>query len=171
MCFTTTEIESYIRPGCIILTMYLHLEKSTWDEVCFCSDARLLTQCHVQQFLIFLITIDIHSSVVIWDPICEGYLMSPSTLSGKQDGYIQGCGIVWHLCTMVCSLSLCVCVCVWNLYIHACVYMCTRTRAHTYIYTCMYIWIKYIQFDFFFVFFCHYVFQTDSGHALFISHQ
>lgn len=30
-----TDIESYIRPGCIILTIYLRLEKSTWEEVCF----------------------------------------------------------------------------------------------------------------------------------------
>ncbi|KAK9934121.1 hypothetical protein M0R45_021277 [Rubus argutus] len=29
-----TEIESYIRPGCIILTVYLRLEKSTWEELC-----------------------------------------------------------------------------------------------------------------------------------------
>ncbi|XP_047169773.1 squamosa promoter-binding-like protein 1 isoform X2 [Vigna umbellata] len=29
-----TEIESYIRPGCIILTIYLCLEKSAWEELC-----------------------------------------------------------------------------------------------------------------------------------------
>ncbi|KAJ7955317.1 putative Squamosa promoter-binding protein [Quillaja saponaria] len=29
-----TDIESYIRPGCIILTIYLHLKKSTWEELC-----------------------------------------------------------------------------------------------------------------------------------------
>ncbi|XP_028783232.1 squamosa promoter-binding-like protein 12 [Neltuma alba] len=29
-----TEIESYIRPGCIILTVYLCLEKSAWEELC-----------------------------------------------------------------------------------------------------------------------------------------
>ncbi|KAB2599223.1 squamosa promoter-binding-like protein 1 [Pyrus ussuriensis x Pyrus communis] len=29
-----TNIESYIRPGCIILTIYLRLEKSTWEEFC-----------------------------------------------------------------------------------------------------------------------------------------
>ncbi|KAK7388067.1 hypothetical protein VNO78_22871 [Psophocarpus tetragonolobus] len=28
-----TEIESYIRPGCIILTIYLRLEKSAWKEL------------------------------------------------------------------------------------------------------------------------------------------
>ncbi|XP_028110698.1 squamosa promoter-binding-like protein 1 isoform X1 [Camellia sinensis] len=28
-----TEIESYIRPGCIILTIYLRLGKSTWEEL------------------------------------------------------------------------------------------------------------------------------------------
>lgn len=28
-----TDIESYIRPGCIILTVYLRLEKSMWEEV------------------------------------------------------------------------------------------------------------------------------------------
>ncbi|XP_059632030.1 squamosa promoter-binding-like protein 1 isoform X2 [Cornus florida] len=29
-----TEIESYIRPGCIILTIYLHLKKSAWEQLC-----------------------------------------------------------------------------------------------------------------------------------------
>ncbi|KAL9364918.1 hypothetical protein Peur_042791 [Populus x canadensis] len=29
-----TDIESYIRPGCIVLTIYLCLEKSKWEEVC-----------------------------------------------------------------------------------------------------------------------------------------
>lgn len=29
-----TDIESYIRPGCIILTIYLRLEKCTWEELC-----------------------------------------------------------------------------------------------------------------------------------------
>lgn len=28
-----TDIESYIRPGCIILTIYLRLSKSTWEEL------------------------------------------------------------------------------------------------------------------------------------------
>lgn len=31
---TPTEIESFIRPGCIILTIYLRLGKSTWEELC-----------------------------------------------------------------------------------------------------------------------------------------
>ncbi|CAL0304865.1 unnamed protein product [Lupinus luteus] len=29
------EIESYIRPGCIILTVYLRLENSAWEELCY----------------------------------------------------------------------------------------------------------------------------------------
>lgn len=29
-----TDIESYIRPGCIVLTIYLRLGKPTWEEVC-----------------------------------------------------------------------------------------------------------------------------------------
>ncbi|XP_010276543.1 PREDICTED: squamosa promoter-binding-like protein 1 [Nelumbo nucifera] len=29
-----TDMESYIRPGCIILTVYLRLQDSTWDEIC-----------------------------------------------------------------------------------------------------------------------------------------
>ncbi|PSR85250.1 Squamosa promoter-binding-like protein [Actinidia chinensis var. chinensis] len=29
-----SDIESYIRPGCIILTIYLRLGKSTWEELC-----------------------------------------------------------------------------------------------------------------------------------------
>ncbi|KAJ4956992.1 hypothetical protein NE237_013775 [Protea cynaroides] len=29
-----TDIESYIRPGCIILTIYLHMAESTWEEIC-----------------------------------------------------------------------------------------------------------------------------------------
>ncbi|KAK1390315.1 squamosa promoter-binding-like protein 1 [Heracleum sosnowskyi] len=31
---TPTEMESYIRPGCIMLTVYLRMEKSTWKELC-----------------------------------------------------------------------------------------------------------------------------------------
>lgn len=30
---TPTDIESYIRPGCIILTVYLRMEKSSWEKV------------------------------------------------------------------------------------------------------------------------------------------
>ncbi|KAL6339755.1 hypothetical protein AAG906_034841 [Vitis piasezkii] len=29
-----TDIESYIRPGCIVLTIYLRLPESTWEELC-----------------------------------------------------------------------------------------------------------------------------------------
>ncbi|XP_021606651.1 squamosa promoter-binding-like protein 1 isoform X3 [Manihot esculenta] len=29
-----TDIESYIRPGCIILTLYLRLSRSQWEEIC-----------------------------------------------------------------------------------------------------------------------------------------
>lgn len=32
-----TDIESYIRPGCIVLTIYLRLPESTWEEVIFFS--------------------------------------------------------------------------------------------------------------------------------------
>ncbi|KAI4344714.1 hypothetical protein L6164_011908 [Bauhinia variegata] len=38
-----TEIESYIRPGCIILTIYLRLEKSEWEELCCNLGPRLKT--------------------------------------------------------------------------------------------------------------------------------
>ncbi|KAK1380414.1 squamosa promoter-binding-like protein 1 [Heracleum sosnowskyi] len=31
---TPTDIESYIRPGCIILTVYLRMEKSSWEKLC-----------------------------------------------------------------------------------------------------------------------------------------
>ncbi|KAL9259919.1 Squamosa promoter-binding-like protein [Drosera capensis] len=30
-----TDIEGYIRPGCIVLTIYIRLEKSSWDELCY----------------------------------------------------------------------------------------------------------------------------------------
>ncbi|CAK8563427.1 unnamed protein product [Lathyrus sativus] len=36
-----TEIESYIRPGCIILTICLRLENSAWDELCYNLGSRL----------------------------------------------------------------------------------------------------------------------------------
>ncbi|XP_043708817.1 squamosa promoter-binding-like protein 1 [Telopea speciosissima] len=29
-----TDIESFIRPGCVILTIYLHMAESTWEEIC-----------------------------------------------------------------------------------------------------------------------------------------
>ncbi|XP_022851458.1 squamosa promoter-binding-like protein 1 [Olea europaea var. sylvestris] len=44
-----TDMESYIRPGCIILTIYLRLSESAWEELC-CDLAsnlsRLLDFCH-----------------------------------------------------------------------------------------------------------------------------
>ncbi|OIT02312.1 PREDICTED: squamosa promoter-binding-like protein 1 [Nicotiana attenuata] len=30
-----TEIESYIRPGCVVLTVYLRLPESAWEELCY----------------------------------------------------------------------------------------------------------------------------------------
>ncbi|KAJ7980466.1 Squamosa promoter-binding-like protein [Quillaja saponaria] len=36
-----TDIESYIRPGCIVLTLYLCVEKSTWEELCSGLGSRL----------------------------------------------------------------------------------------------------------------------------------
>lgn len=30
-----TEIEGYIRPGCIILSVYLRMDSSSWDELCY----------------------------------------------------------------------------------------------------------------------------------------
>ncbi|XP_076951130.1 squamosa promoter-binding-like protein 12, partial [Bidens hawaiensis] len=30
-----TEIEGYIRPGCIILAVYLRMDNSSWDELCY----------------------------------------------------------------------------------------------------------------------------------------
>lgn len=34
LAHSPTEIESYIRPGCIILTIYLRLTESVWEELC-----------------------------------------------------------------------------------------------------------------------------------------
>ncbi|XP_075085770.1 squamosa promoter-binding-like protein 1 [Nicotiana tabacum] len=33
LAHSPTDIESYIRPGCIILTIYLRMDKSTWEEL------------------------------------------------------------------------------------------------------------------------------------------
>ncbi|XP_027164714.1 squamosa promoter-binding-like protein 1 [Coffea eugenioides] len=30
-----SDIESYIRPGCVILTIYIRMDKSTWEELCY----------------------------------------------------------------------------------------------------------------------------------------
>ncbi|KAL3508225.1 hypothetical protein ACH5RR_033607 [Cinchona calisaya] len=30
-----TDIESYIKPGCVVLTIYLRMDKSTWEELCY----------------------------------------------------------------------------------------------------------------------------------------
>nr|QMV47665.1 squamosa-binding protein-like 1A [Paeonia suffruticosa] len=38
---TPTDIESYIRPGCIVLTIYLRLAESAWDELCCDLSSRL----------------------------------------------------------------------------------------------------------------------------------
>ncbi|KAL2935041.1 Squamosa promoter-binding-like protein 12 [Bienertia sinuspersici] len=34
LAHSPTDIESYIRPGCIILTIYLRLAESSWEELC-----------------------------------------------------------------------------------------------------------------------------------------
>ncbi|KAJ4968128.1 hypothetical protein NE237_014829 [Protea cynaroides] len=34
LAHSPTDIESYIRPGCIILTIYLCMAESTWEEIC-----------------------------------------------------------------------------------------------------------------------------------------
>uniref|UniRef100_A0A7N0UU77 SBP-type domain-containing protein n=1 Tax=Kalanchoe fedtschenkoi TaxID=63787 RepID=A0A7N0UU77_KALFE len=34
LAHTPTDIESYIKPGCIVLTIYLRLPESVWDELC-----------------------------------------------------------------------------------------------------------------------------------------
>uniref|UniRef100_A0A7N0UTR4 SBP-type domain-containing protein n=1 Tax=Kalanchoe fedtschenkoi TaxID=63787 RepID=A0A7N0UTR4_KALFE len=34
LAHTPTDIESYIRPGCIVLSIYLRLAESVWDELC-----------------------------------------------------------------------------------------------------------------------------------------
>ncbi|CAI9778819.1 unnamed protein product [Fraxinus pennsylvanica] len=48
-----TDIESYIRPGCIILTIYLRLSESAWEELCCdlsSNLSRLLDICHDVSF-------------------------------------------------------------------------------------------------------------------------
>ncbi|KAL3626648.1 hypothetical protein CASFOL_030197 [Castilleja foliolosa] len=40
---TPTDIESYIRPGCVILTIYLRMDKSNWDEL-YCDLASSLSR-------------------------------------------------------------------------------------------------------------------------------
>lgn len=66
-----TDIESYIRPGCIILTIYLCLERSMWEEVSFHTDARNVRLLNLVISTVFfsLTTMATYSSVVIWDPI------------------------------------------------------------------------------------------------------
>jgi hypothetical protein len=34
LAHSPSDIESYIRPGCVILTIYLCLFESQWEEVC-----------------------------------------------------------------------------------------------------------------------------------------
>uniref|UniRef100_A0A803M794 Uncharacterized protein n=1 Tax=Chenopodium quinoa TaxID=63459 RepID=A0A803M794_CHEQI len=41
LAHSPTEIESYIKPGCIILTVYLRLAESSWEEVCSDLSSRL----------------------------------------------------------------------------------------------------------------------------------
>ncbi|CAH9078940.1 unnamed protein product [Cuscuta europaea] len=36
-----TDMESYIKPGCVILTVYLRLPESSWDELCCCLGSSL----------------------------------------------------------------------------------------------------------------------------------
>ncbi|XP_059289449.1 squamosa promoter-binding-like protein 1 [Lycium ferocissimum] len=43
LAHSPTDIESYIRPGCIILTMYLRMDKSLWEEL-YCDLSSSLTK-------------------------------------------------------------------------------------------------------------------------------
>ncbi|XP_058722874.1 squamosa promoter-binding-like protein 1 [Vicia villosa] len=63
-----TEIESYIRPGCIILTICLRLENSAWDELCYnlgSSLRKLLAASNDSIWRIGLIYTRVRNSVAI----------------------------------------------------------------------------------------------------------
>ena len=55
-----TDIESHIRPGCIILTVYLRLVESAWQEVCFLSEF----SCQNSAFLVWLLMV---FSTAFWE--------------------------------------------------------------------------------------------------------
>lgn len=99
-----TEIESYIRPGCVVLTVYLRLPESAWEEVLhvhwnpvFCSGLSV-ESCLTCKL------IGLYSFVMIWTPVWVGFWMSMVMIvSGQKDGFTLACRTKSHLCVMVCS--------------------------------------------------------------------
>jgi len=66
LAHSPTDIESYIRPGCIILTIYLRLAESAWEEVFvqLCSSGSNLYRTIVT----FSHVISVYSSAQIFHP-------------------------------------------------------------------------------------------------------
>lgn len=48
-----TDVESYIRPGCIILTIYIRMDKSSWDKVILIKHIKNLKHIIQMQYLCY----------------------------------------------------------------------------------------------------------------------
>lgn len=100
-----TEIESYIRPGCIVLTIYLRLPESAWEEVMHVNQKPLMwSSCLSMITCLTCNVIALYSFLIIWAPVWVGFWMSLVVIaSGQEDGFTLGCRTKLHLCVMVCS--------------------------------------------------------------------
>lgn len=99
-----TEIESYIRPGCVVLTIYLRLPESAWEEVMHVNRKPIMwSSWAVYGNLLTRKLIALYSFLMIWAPVWVGFWMSLVVMaSGQKDGCTSGCRTKLHLCVMVC---------------------------------------------------------------------
>ncbi|KAL2486658.1 Squamosa promoter-binding-like protein 1 [Abeliophyllum distichum] len=83
-----TDIESYIRPGCIILTIYLRLSESAWEELrCDLGSnlSRLLDFCHdVTFWSTGWIYVRVQNQIAF---ICNGKVVADTSLPFKSSNY------------------------------------------------------------------------------------
>lgn len=122
-----TDIESYIRPGCIILTIYIRLEKSMWEQVQFIPYPSYFA---IPETL-FLYLVVLYSLVYFYIQLCWHLGTSLKRLLDTTNDPFWRTGWVYtrvqhfvaFLYNGLFSLSLCVCV---HAHMDGCVYIQTQ---------------------------------------------
>lgn len=85
-----TDIESYIRPGCVVLTIYLRQTEAVWEEVIFA--ALKLLDVFVGSFSCYQVALQ---GVVAFLQLCYGLTSSLNRLIDVSDGDFWKTGWVY----------------------------------------------------------------------------
>ncbi|XP_008810336.2 squamosa promoter-binding-like protein 6 [Phoenix dactylifera] len=120
-----TDIESYIRPGCIILTIYLRLAESAWEELCHDLSSNLNRLFHnssdnfwrtgwiyarVQHHVAFIY----NGQVVLDTPLllrcpnnCKILCVTPIAVSSsaRVNFTVKGFNLIQSTCRLLCSFE------------------------------------------------------------------